>query len=465
MSAVCLKEDVRNLILDLRQMKSFCEDPMIVERAKDIYLFDIDGKRYIDGISGIYTVNIGHGNEYVLDSIRRQHEKVCFVAPMHGVSDTAVRYSNRLTEITPEGLNTIKLLSGGSEATESAIKFMRQYHRQTGNPFKYKVISLYKGFHGGTFGAMSATGLSGPRKSVFGPFLEGFIHIAPPKCFGCHYDLNYPSCDLLCAKMLEQTIVNEGPESVGAFIVEPIGNTGGIVTSPPEYLPMVRKICSKYNVLLIFDEIITGMGRTGNWFAAHTFKTTPDLLCVGKGLSSGYAPLAALVVRDELYYSAFWGEETANIHFAHGHTYGANPISAAAGLAVIDVMEKENLIRQGTEIGNYIRNRLERDVAELGVMGDVRGKGCLACVEFVQNMESGEAFPPERRFGKVLERRLMKAGLILRCDPDWIAFAPPLITTIGQAEEILDIFFHCLKEELKQPSHNIQLYFEENEAK
>ena len=443
-----IREQVRHTIVDLRQMKSFCEKPLIISEAKGIYLIDIDGKRYIDGLSGIYTVNVGHGNEYVIEAIRRQQERVCFVAPMHAVSDITVEYAARLGQITPDDLNTMKLLSGGSEATENAIKFSRQYHRQTGNPSKYKVVSLYKGFHGATLGAMSASGIAGPRKSVFGPFLEGFVHVPPPTCFRCPYGLKCSSCNTMCARMSDLFIESEGSESVAAFIVEPIGNTGGIVTPPPEYLPIIREVCTKHNVLLIFDEVITGMGRTGNWFAAQTFGVTPDLLCAGKGISGGYAPLSVIAINDDLYFSTFWGEDEKNIHFATGHTFGGNPISAAAGLAVIDVVEKENLLENGRRVGEHLRNRLITETERLGVLGEVRGKGCLACVEFIEDMETKKSFPPERMFGKCLEKQMIEAGLILRCDSNWISFAPPLITTIEQADEIVDIYARCLAAEV-----------------
>ena len=449
-----LKKDVRHLVLDLRQMKSFCRKPLIIDSANGIYVTDVDGKRYIDGVSGIYVVNIGHGNEYVLEAIRRQQRRVSFVAPLHAVSDMAVEYAKRLTEITPAGLDTVKLVSGGSEATETAIKFARQYHRQSGNPAKYKVIANHGGYHGATLGALAASGLGGPRKSVFGPFMTGFVHIPPAACLHCPYRLEYPSCDVHCAHMLEYTIREEGPESVAAYILEPISNTGGIRLPPPEYFGIIRGICTKYNVLLIYDEIITGMGRIGDWFAAEAYQVAPDLLCIGKGLASGYAPLAATVIRDELYYSAFWGEDSENVSFAHGYTFGANPVSAAAGLAVIEVIEKDDLIAQGRKVGEHIRHRLSKEVAELGILADVRGKGALSCVEFVEDMANMRPFPLERQFGKCVEKRLLDAGLILRCDPHWISFAPPFITTIQQADEMLDIFLRCVADEIEDESRH-----------
>jgi adenosylmethionine-8-amino-7-oxononanoate aminotransferase len=446
---------LQHIVLDLQQMKTFCERPLVIEKAKGICLWDVNGKRYIDGLSGIYVVNIGHGNEYVLEAMRRQMEKVNFAPPLHAVADISVRYAARLAELTPGDLNTIKLLSGGSEATEAAMKFARQYHKQNRNPRKYKVISCYKSFHGATLGAMSASGLGGPRRSVFEPLLTGFEHVMPPTCYRCVYEKTYPECNSFCARILEEVIKNEGPESVAAFIIEPIGNTGGIVSPPDGYLPVVREICTRYDVLLIFDEMITGFGRTGEWFAAQTFKTTPDILCMGKGMGGGYVPLAGVAISDRLYFGAFWGEEEQDIHFAHGHTFGANPICAAAGLACLDVIERDKLIENGRRIGDYLRHRLTKEVGALGILGDIRGAGCLLGVEFVRDPATKEPF--KRQFGKRVQRRLIEKGLILRCDPDWIAFAPPLITTETEAEEIVGIFLEAVREELAQGEHACSL--------
>ena len=442
-----LKTDVQHLMLDLQQMKAFCAKPLIIQDGEGIHVTDIDGKRYFDAVSGIYVAGLGHRHPRMIQAIQQQHERIAFVAPLHGVSDTTIRYGKKLAEVTPEGMNTIKLLSGGSEVTESALKFARQYHRQTGNPQKYKVIGNYTSYHGATLGAMSMTGLGGPRKDIYGPFLEGFIHLPPPKSFQLPGGSDWT--DLQTADLLEYVIEQEGPDSVAACIMEPISNTGGIIVPSVHYFERVREICTKYNVLLIYDEIINGMGRTGNWFAAQTFGVAPDILCIGKGLSSGYAPLSAMIVRDDLYREAFWGELEENIQFFHGHTYGGNPISAAAGIAVIDTIRENDLMTQGSQVGEHIRDQLRKNVADLGILGDVRGAGALSCVEFVQNMGTMQPFPDERRFGKRIERRLLDAGVITRCDPHWIAFAPPLIATIEQADQIIEIFIQCLRDELK----------------
>jgi adenosylmethionine-8-amino-7-oxononanoate aminotransferase len=298
-------------------------------------------------------------------------------------------------------------------------------------------------------GSLSASGLTWPRKIPFAPFLSGFVQIPGPNCYHPPYGLDPNTYAQVCGKILEHTIMHEGPETVSAFIVEPVSNTGGLVVPPPDYLRSVRDTCTKHNVLLIFDEIITGMGRTGEWFASQTFDVVPDIMCCGKGLASGYAPLSAMIVLDDLYMDGFWNDESVNPGFSSGHTFGGNPISTAAGMAVIDVIQRDQLMEQGSAVGQHIRNLLASEVAAIGVLGEVRGVGALSCVEFVQDMRLMKPFPKERKFGKCVERRLREAGLLLRCDPDWIAFAPPFIMTIDQADEMLEIFFRCVRDELR----------------
>ena len=279
-------EMLRHMLLDFQQMKSYVQDPLVMARAEDIYYWDVNGKRYIDGISGIFTVNVGHANPRVRAALHRQIDTLCFAPPLHATNVPAVELANLLTTITPGDLNTVKLLSGGSEATEVAMKMARQYHRQTGNPLKYKVVSLYSGYHGATMGALSATGLP-KRKAIFEPTLTGFVKAMPPSCHACPFNLTYPSCGITCVEQIDRIIEMEGPETVAAVIVEPISNTGGITTPPHEYLPRLREICDRHNVLLIFDEIITGFGRTGQMFAAADLRRAARYHVHGQGHGLG----------------------------------------------------------------------------------------------------------------------------------------------------------------------------------
>ncbi len=440
-------QDLRRIMLDLRQMKSFVADPLIMQRADGVWYEDVDGKRYMDGLSGVFVVAVGHNNRRVIEAMHAQLDQIAFAPPLHATSTPAIQLANKIAEITPGDLNTIKLMNSGSEATEAAMKMARQYHRQTGHPQKYKILSRYLGYHGATFGALSATGTV-RRKWMFEPVMQGFVHVWPPTCYRCPFNMTYPGCGVRCATIVEDTIQFEGPETVAAFIVEPIGNTGGIVTPPAEYLPILRDICDRYNVLLIFDEIITGFGRTGQMFAAQTFNTLPDILCMGKGISSGYAPLAAIAIRDHVA-AAFWGEDEDEVEFADGHTYGGNPLAAAAGLASIAEIEDRNLTRRARELGGQLLHRLEA-VQELGVVGEIRGRGLLIGVEFVKDTATKEKFPADRKFGLLVGKRALEKGLILRFDPDWIAFAPPLIMSDAEMDQMMDIFTESAREVLAE---------------
>lgn len=436
-------EMLKHIVLDLKQMKAFIENPLVMARADGVWYEDVRGKRYLDGISGIFVVAVGHNNRRVIEAIREQLAQLAFAPPLHATNPAAIRLAAKIADITPGDLNTVKLLDDGSDATENAIKLARQYHIQTGHPRKYKVISRYWGFHGVTMGALSASGTP-RRKSIYEPGLQGYVHVWPPTCYRCPFGLTYPECGIRCATIIEDTIQMEDPEVVSAVILEPIGNTGGIITPPPEYLPIVRDICDRYNVLLIFDEIITGFGRTGQMFAAQTFNTLPDILCVGKGMASGYAPLSATVFRDHVA-AAFWGEEEDHIEFMSGSTFGGNPVSSAAGLASITEIVERDLPRRARELGVQLRRKLEK-VQELGIAGEIRGKGLLIGIEFVKNPATKEKFGPDVKFGLRVGERALEKGLLLRCDPDWIAFAPPLVISEGELDQMADIFTESVRE-------------------
>jgi adenosylmethionine-8-amino-7-oxononanoate aminotransferase len=438
---------LRHIVLDFRQMKSFLAEPLVMARAEGIWYWDVDGKRYLDGISGIFVVNVGHANPRVLAALHRQLDTLCFAPPLHGTNIPAVELANLVARVTPGDLNTVKLLSGGSEATEAAIKLARQYHRQTGNPMKYKVVSLYKGFHGGTLGSLSATGVP-RRKAIFEPTLTGFVHVMPPSYHACTGDPRCPECAATSVEQFARVIELEGPETVAAVIVEPISNTAGITTPPPAYLPRLREICDAYNVLLIFDEIITGFGRTGQMFAAQTFGVLPDVLCMGKGMGSGYGPLAAIAFRDHVA-AAFWGDDADNVEFSHGHTFGGNPLSSAAGVASICEILDRDLCANARRIGDHLRARIA-ELAPLGVVTDVRGKGLLIGMGLARDAAHGVAFSPSLRFGQRVAKRALAKGLILRADPEWIALAPPLVITQEEADMLFDMFAESLREEVAE---------------
>lgn len=415
------------------QMTDFVRNPLLMARAEGVWYEDVNGKRYLDALSGIYVVGVGHGNRRIIDAVKEQMELMSFSPVMHGSNPGAVRLANRLAELAPGDLNGVKLLSGGSEATEAAIKMARQYHRLTGNGGKYKIISRYHSWHGSTLGSLSASGLSSRRASSE-PLAPGFIHVFPPTCYRCPFGKEYPSCDITCATLIEDVIECEDPSTVAAVMVEPIGHTGGIIEPPEEYLPQLRELCDRHNVLLIFDEIINGGGRTGEMFAAETFGVTPDLLCLGKGISGGIAPLAALICREHIR-DAFWGDSAENPGFVEGHTFEGNPLAAAAGLATIDEIIDRDLCANARAMGERLRSGLAQLGEKHGIIGDIRGRGLFIGIELVADPATKARFDPP--IGVTIGKQALANGLLMRFDPHWIAFGPALTITADEIDEII----------------------------
>jgi adenosylmethionine-8-amino-7-oxononanoate aminotransferase len=428
------------------QMAEWSKRPLVMARADGVHYWDVTGKRYLDALSGIYVVSVGHNNRRVIEAIRKQFDTLAFSPPMHGTNPVAVRLANLLAELAPGDLEGVKFQCGGSEVTEAAIKLARQYHRLTGNPGKYKVISRYLSWHGSTLGSLSASGLKG-RRTVNEPMAPGFLHVFPPTCYRCPFGKEYPSCGITCATIVEGVLDMEDPATVAAIMVEPIGHTGGVIDPPDEYLPILREICDRHNILLIFDEIITGIGRTGRMFAAETFGVVPDVLCVAKGLSGGYAPLSAMICRRGIA-DAFWGPIEENPGFVEGHTFEGNPISCAAGIAVLEEILERDLLANARAQGDRLRLGFEGLARKHGVIGDIRGKGLFQAIEFVRDPATKERLPDN--FGVKVGRRALELGLLCRFDPHWIAFGPPLVSTAEQIDEMVALLDRSLGEVLDE---------------
>lgn len=425
------------------QMTEFVESPLIVNRADGVYFWDVHGKQYLDALSGIYVTSVGHNNRRVIDAITRQMGELSFAPVMHGSNPAAVRLANRLVELAPGDMAAVKLLSGGSEATEAAIKMARQFHKLRGEATRYKIISRYESWHGSTMGSLSASGLAS-RRAVNEPLAPGFIHVFPPTCNRCPFGKSYPGCDLTCASIIGRVIEMEGPETVAAVMLEPIGHTGGVIDPPDEYLPQLREICDRYGVLLIFDEVITGIGRTGNMFAADTFGVLPDLICLGKGISGGYTPLAALMCRKHIA-DAFWGDPAVNPGFVEGHTFEGNPIASIAGLAVLDEIMERDLIGNARRMGERLRAGLER-LRRHRIVGPIRGKGLFLGFDLVADADNRRLDPP---LGQAIGRRALANGLLTRFDPHWIAVGPPLVIEPQHVDEIIEKLDRSIEEVLR----------------
>jgi len=417
--------DTARVMVDFTQMKSFGQDPLILERGDGIRVTDVFGQTYIDGLSGVFTVNLGHGVQELVDVAAAQARQIAFTAPTMATNPPALRFADLLIGITPEQYTTVKFFTGGSEANEAAIKLARQFWLQAGHPRKYKVISRYRSYHGGTGQAMAASAQTA-WKWKFEPFAPGFVHVTPPARPGCAACRRADSCTMACLDLLEQAVVEEHPETVAAVIAEPVMLSAGVHIAHPEYFPRLRELCDNHNVLLIYDEIITGFGRTGRLFGAERVGAWPDILTCGKGISGGYAPLAAILIADRVS-EAFWGEPEAGVQFWAGHTFGGNPVSCAVGEAAVRYLLDHDLIGNADRIGSYLAEQLDAVAAREPAIAEVRGIGMLRGVAFTT--------PIGQRVYDAARRR----GLLTRPGADWVGVAPPLCTTRDEADEIAAI--------------------------
>jgi len=437
---------LRHTFIDYQQTSTVLKAPLIFNRAEGLYLWDLEGKRYFDAIGGIYVAVLGHRHPRVMDAMRRQMEKITFAPPLHGITDVTLDFIEKLGSVTPGNLNFIKAFSGGSESIEAAFKLTRQYFKQTGHPEKYKFIGNYLSYHGGTMATMAASG-NYKKKIKFEPQMSGFLKVLSPIQVRDRFP-SWEEANRFCAQMYEDIIINENSETVAGVIIEPICNTGGIVTPTDEYYRILRDICTRHNVLLIFDEVLTGFGKTGDMFAAQTFNVTPDIICGGKALASGAMPIGAIMVREDLA-DCFYGSPEAEVQFAHGHTYAGNPLAAAAAIAVLDELVEKELPQKARRLGVYLKDRLE-GLKRYGVVREVRGKGVLLGVELVQDTQTMQPFHPGAKLGDALKETAVENGLIMRIDPDWFAVAPPLIAGEADLDEMCSLIDKSLGEAIQR---------------
>jgi adenosylmethionine-8-amino-7-oxononanoate aminotransferase len=359
-------------------------------------------------------------------------------------SDRSLELATELVALLPPQYTTLKWGSGGSEAVEAAIKMARQFHRQAGDPRKYKVLSHYRGYHGVTGHALAASGWRASR-SPYEPLAGGFVHLHTPDPYRPPFDVDPADVAATYVRLVEQVIELEGPETIAALITEPILMTAGVVIPPDGYLPALRDLCDRHDIALIFDEIITGFGRTGHLFASELFSTWPDILVFGKGLTAGYVALSATVLTDRLA-QAFWG--SAGQEFAGGHTYAGNPVACAVGLAALQELQERDLVTNAAARGEQALGRLRSLQARVPGIGDVRGQGLLLGLEFVSDGETREPFPAAENVGIRVREAARSKGLLLRASHWMAVLAPPLTTTAEELDEMLDIFGEALTEVL-----------------
>ncbi|MCJ7736558.1 MAG: aminotransferase class III-fold pyridoxal phosphate-dependent enzyme [Anaerolineae bacterium] len=437
---------LRHTFIDFQQTAEFIESPLIFDRAEGLYYWDIEGKRYFDAIGGVFVAVLGHGHPRVLAALQRQMERLTFAPPLHGIADVTLDFVEKLGSITPGNLNFVKAFSGGSESIEAAMKFTRQYFKQAGHPGKYKFISLYLSYHGGTL-ATTAVGGGSQRKTKFEPLMGGYLKLPSPIQYRDRF-ASWEETNRFCARMFEDVIVSEDPGTVAGVVIEPICNTAGIVAPTREYFEILRDTCTRHNVILIFDEVLTGFGKTGDMFAAQTYSVVPDIICSGKGLSSGVIPIGAMMAREDLA-DAFYGPAADNVQFAHGHTFAGNPLACAAGIAVINELVERQLDVKARRLGAHLEGRLD-GLRDIGIVREIRGCGVLRGVELVQDAETNEPFPAGAKLGDALKRTAAENGLIMRISPDWFAVSPALVADEDDIDEMYDLIEKSVREALDQ---------------
>lgn len=419
-------------------------------RGEGIYLYDEEGNAYIDGCCGALLSSIGHGVKEIADAMYSQLLTMEFAHPSRWNNTVSVEAAKELSSLTQEGLDYVWFVSGGSEAIESAMKMAIQYfvERDGKGSGKTEIIARWNSYHGSTTGTMGLAG-SMARRRTFAPIFKEFPKICSHYCYRCPLNLTYPECGVACAHALEDEILRIGPERVAAFVAEPIvGSTVGGLHPPKEYWPIIREICTKYDVLLIADEIMTGMGRTGKPFCTQHWNVTPDMLCSAKALSGGYSPVGALVVTEKIAGAIRDGSGS----FQHGHTYNGNPVTAAAVVATIQYMKKNRTIENAAERGRQFDGMIPEFLSN-PIIGEVRGMGLMRGMEIVADKETKKPFSPSVKAAALVTEECMKRGLVIYPGTgqiggvagDQFLFAPPLVSTADELEKMKTLLLEGLK--------------------
>ena len=404
----------------------------IFVEGKGCWVTDVEGRTFLDLLSGLWLKNIGYGRTEIADAVNKAMREIDY-APGGATSVPTIKLSAKLASLAPDPDSRVFLVSGGPEAVETAMKMAKKYQRIKGYPNRYKMISRRGSYHGATIACVSlgSGGVSAPRD--YEPLVPGNIHIAQPQRYRCPYCSDKGECNLQCAREAEVVIKHEGPETVAAFIGEPISTAAGIAMPHRDYWPTIREICDKYGVLLIVDEVITGIGRTGKMFASAHWDIVPDIMTIAKALTSGYLPIGAAVARKEIA-DAFTGGEDET--FSHLITFGGHPAVCAAALANLEIIENEHMVENSAEVGSYLFDQLQQLYSH-PIVGDIRGgMGLLCGIELVKNRETRESFPKEAKLGKISTEILLKHGLLTRSG-DVIHLAPPLCITRDEVDHVV----------------------------
>ncbi len=397
-----------------------------------------DGRSLLDGFSGLFNINVGHGRSEIADAVTAQMQRLAYYPSFWDFgNEPAARLAGRVTGLLPadRALRHVLFTTGGSETNEANFKIAKLYHAVRGQPQRSKILSRRWSYHGATRGAGSATGID-----AYHALLDrdpSHVMVAPPYCYRCEFGKTHPGCGLPCAGDLEAVIEREGAETVAAFLAEPVMGTGGILVPPPDYFEEIQAICRRHGVLLILDEVITGFGRTGRWFGMEHWDLQPDLVSLAKGISSGYLPLGAAVLSDRVY-ETLRDQMPKGLPFMFGLTYNNHPACCAAGLANLDIIESEGLVENARVVGRYLLDRLHKSFADSPIAGEIRGLGMLAAVEIVRDRETRQPFPNVADAAWIA-RECFERGLIARALFHNVALAPELCATTEDVDRMVEI--------------------------
>ncbi|MCO5070237.1 MAG: aspartate aminotransferase family protein [Rhizobiaceae bacterium] len=431
--------------------RDFATDLPVAKHAQGVWIEAADGRRYLDAMGSAGVIGVGHGRTEIYDALAREGRNVSYVYTASFTHPWQERLAASVLSIAPKGMASIYFVSGGSEANETALKLARQYHVERGEPKRHKMLARWQSYHGVTIATLSLSGRTSWR-SAYDPYMLPVVHVSPPYEYRCAYCKGHEGCSYACVDELERAILLEGPETVSCFFAETIvGTTASGVTPPPDYYRRVREICDRYGILFIADEVLMGYGRTGRPFAIEDWGAVPDMITCGKAIGSGYAPLGAVIVNDRI--TDFFRE--GKRRFVHGFTYSGHAASCFIGLQVFNIMQREGLFTRAAEIGPYLHGRLRDLQQRHPLIGEVRGRGLYAGLEFVADRSTREPVPPAFNFTGQLVSAMRERGVIVGGGVpganfgkggDHIQISPPFI--IGESE--IDILIDALDESLIQ---------------
>ena len=440
-----VEKDLKYIWHPCSQMKDYeTLKPIVIEKGKGIYIYDTNGNRYVDVISSWWCNLLGHCHPKINAAVKKQIDELEHVIFANFSHKPAITLCEKLSEVLPDGLCKFNFSDNGSSSIECAMKMSFQYHYQSGNPQKKRFMALTGAYHGETIGALSIVGVD-LYSQIYKPVLLDVIRIDGPDCYRCPYGMKCENCNAECFEKAEKAFAQYGNETC-AMVVEPLlQGSAGMKIYPPVYLKKLRQICDRYNVHLIADEIATGYGRTGKMFACNHAGISPDIMCLSKGLTGGYMPMA-LAVTSQKIYDAFYADYNEGKAFMHSHTYSGNPLACSTAIAVLDILKEENIIKKANENAIYFNKIIKEKFSSHKNVGDIRSIGLINAIELVKNKSTKEAFDPKLRTGYQIYKKALKKGVLLRPLGDVIYFNPPLIIEPKDMDFVTDIAAECMSE-------------------